>query len=133
MTGKNQFFRKDNSKLFKTFSIAWGIIVTALCLMPSSDLPKAGNIPHLDKIVHLSFYLIWALCSLMAITDRANSKKAHLIAILSGLFTYSLLIEILQWGLPFGRSFSAFDLIFNACGLISGCLTFQFFFAKKIR
>jgi len=105
-------------RYYKYLSIAWGIIIPILCLMPSNDLPKAENIPHLDKIVHFSLYFIWSI-PLLSTSNRYNWKILDYFLILLMLL-FSFFIEILQLILPLGRSFSLLDLMANSAGLAAG-------------
>ena len=107
-----------NPRYYKYLSIAWGMIILILCLMPSNDLPKADNIPHLDKIVHFSLYFIWAVL-LLSTSDRYSWNLRPFILILLMLL-FSFFIEILQLILPLGRSFSLLDLTANFAGLAAG-------------
>jgi VanZ family protein len=88
--------------------------------MPSNDLPEAGKIPQLDKIVHFTFYFVWAI--LLLSTKEVNLPPY---ITLSLLLLFSFCIEILQLLFPLGRSFSVLDLTANLAGLAAGWVFFS--------
>lgn len=108
--------------LLKTITIVWLILITLLCLIPQDDLPQTELIPHLDKLVHFSLYFVLTVLSLIV---YRKPKLRGKILIMTGIFVFSLLIEIMQGILPFGRTFSLTDLLANLSGIATGFLLFQ--------
>lgn len=108
--------------LLKAITFVWLILIALLCLIPQNDLPKVGLIPHLDKLVHFSLYFVLILLSLII---YQKSKIRSKIIVMTGIFGFSLLIEIMQGILPFGRTFSLTDLLANLSGILTGFLLFR--------
>ncbi|PTN07217.1 VanZ family protein [Mangrovibacterium marinum] len=110
-------------RYLKRLSIVWGILIWVLCLMPSNELPKTSPIPQLDKIVHFTLYLGWSVLVLLTLSLYKRRFNAAFILFL--LLLCSLLIELLQFALPIGRSFSILDLLANSAGLLAGWAIFR--------
>ncbi|RKD86209.1 VanZ like protein [Mangrovibacterium diazotrophicum] len=119
-----------NAKITQVFTIAWGIMILILCLMPASDLPKVERIPNLDKIVHFTLYFVLSVSEL--ITIKLQKTKINSAFVIIGFFLGSFLIEVLQGILPFNRSFSMLDLVANLSGLLGGLLFYRFVISEKI-
>lgn len=109
-------------KLFKILTLIWLVLITLLCMVPQEDLPDAGGIPHFDKIVHFVLYFVLIFLSLFIFS---GSKQPGKVIIVSGIFGFSLFIELMQDILPFGRTFSFLDLLTNLIGILTGLLVFQ--------
>ncbi len=116
-------------RITRGLCIFWSFIILVLCLIPASDLPKTQSIPHIDKAVH--FFMYFFLSGLAVLAIPAQQQKKRLLFILALSFTFSLIIEILQGLLPFGRSFSGFDLIANLCGILTGIVTSELLLSKS--
>ena len=81
----------------------------------------------MDKLIHLTMYciliLLWGI--------NLISFKFSLIKILFLTIIFGLLIETLQYLLPFGRYFDLGDIIANSVGAIIG-LIILLFYKKKL-
>ncbi len=71
---------------------------------------------HLDKVVHLLVYYIFAVLGY-----RLLANKRHYLYMCLGIVAYSGLIELGQSYIP-GREMSAFDLLANIVGVALGAL-----------
>lgn len=89
-------------------------IVAVTSLYPSGD-DKVG-IEHLDKVVHLLIYYIFAVLGYRMLTDKRFYPY-----ICIGIIAYSGLIEIGQSYIP-GRDMSALDMLANIAGVILGAM-----------
>lgn len=96
-----------------SFFSFWGLIITTLivCLMPVSN---TQGIPHLDKLIHFSNYLILGILAFKTYPNKSYFPFLWIV-----LLGFSLMIEILQ-GLSGYRSFSLLDLLANGLGLAFG-------------
>lgn len=112
--------------LIKALTFVWFFVIIFLCIVPQDELPEAGGIPHFDKFVHFMLYFILSILSLFVFSSGKMSTK---ILILAGIFLFSFLIEVTQGIMPYGRTFSATDLLANLSGILAGLLLFQ----KKIK
>jgi len=89
-------------------------IVALTSLSPSGD--DNVGIAHLDKVVHLLTYYIFAVLGYRMLTDK---KFYPYLCI--GIIAYSGLIEIGQSYIP-GRDMSAFDMLANIAGVVLGAM-----------
>ena len=108
--------------LIKTVAVLWILMIIILCLMPSPDIPSNYEIPFLDKIVHFTFYFVLCLFMLLIFKIPKWSTRIFLLVIL--VFCFSLTIEIIQYIMPWERSFSVADLVANLSGIIAGIIIF---------
>ena len=67
-----------------------------------------------DKLLHFSGYVLFIISAMIA-----YQKRLGLMFIL--LFAYSVMIELIQYFLPY-RSFEVMDILANVSGLITGTL-----------
>tara|TARA_B100001057_G_scaffold498002_1_gene603732 strand:+ start:1958 stop:2206 length:249 start_codon:yes stop_codon:yes gene_type:complete len=82
----------------------------------------------MDKLIHLIMYfiliLLWGI--------NLISFKFSLFKILFLTIIFGLLIEILQYLLPFGRYFDLGDIIANSVGAIIGIIILLFYKKKLL-
>ena len=95
-----------------TAFIVYAAIVTVTSLLPAGD----QGVEHLDKVVHLLVYYIFAVLGYRMLTN-----KRHYLYMCAGIVAYSGLIELMQSYIP-GREMSALDLLANIVGVILGAL-----------
>ena len=102
----------------KSWSMLWWLavlIVLAVCLMPSPDLPE---LPHNgDKLEHaLAFFLLAASAVQLYVRPRLR-------AVAIGLLLFGAAIEVAQGLLTVDRSADPFDLLADAVGIALGMAT----------
>lgn len=97
--------------LYRTLLSVWLFAVTVLSLIPAPEW--AGDIP--DKAMHYCVYLFTAF---IAFTAYNKTDLQALFISNTGVFLYSLIIEVLQFFLPY-RDFSVMDMMANAAGIIT--------------
>ena len=110
-----------NSLSSRRFTIAVGVLIVVLSVMPSSGLPSYG-IRFADKIVHIVMYLAFTvaflvdgLCRIGRIYLSSRSLwQAATIAIVLGV-----VMEAIQWALPY-RTASIYDIVANTIGTALG-------------
>jgi VanZ family protein len=99
--------------MLKTITYAYFLIITYLFLTP------AGNTPPLfwgfDKLVHFTLFAI--LTFLIQYAFKPSFKQTITFWLISITF-YALLIEILQYFMQLGRSFSVFDIFADLTGAL---------------
>ena len=112
----------------KLLAISYTILIVVLSLSP---IPRA--IPNfkffeMDKLIHLTMYfiliLLWGI--------NLISYKFSLIKILFLTIFFGLIIETLQYLLPFGRYFDLGDIIANSVGAIIGIIILLFYKKKLL-
>jgi VanZ family protein len=120
--------RKQNVRWISCF--LYTIVVTALSLLPSGDLP-AYPIPYLDKIGHFGMYGVFALLLVWAIRTRALNRLQLFIV---GLFcvAYGIVMEVLQRMLCHGdRHFEIGDIVANTAGVVVALLFIDWFYRRE--
>ena len=112
----------------KLLAISYTILIVVLSLSP---IPRA--IPNfkffeMDKLIHLTMYfiliLLWGI--------NLISFKFSLIKILFLTIFFGLIIETLQYLLPFGRYFDLGDIFANSVGAIIGIIILLFYKKKLL-
>jgi VanZ family protein len=92
--------------------IVYAGIVAVASLYPGGD----EGIEHLDKVVHLLVYYIFAVFGY-----RMLANKQYYLYLCLGIIIYSGLIELGQSYIP-GREMSVFDLLANIVGVVLGAV-----------
>ena len=92
--------------------IVYAGIVAVASLYPGGD----EGIEHLDKVVHLLVYYIFAVFGY-----RMLANKQYYLYLCLGIIIYSGLIELGQSYIP-GREMSVCDLLANIVGVVLGAV-----------
>ena len=102
--------------------ILFTLVVAFLCLYPFES-EKESTIPHFDKVIHVTLFLILSYFWMRGLNAQNQYKKvqakAVLITVIS-VIAYGVLIEVLQGMMHLGRSFDAFDIAADAVGVMFG-------------
>ena len=82
----------------------------------------------MDKVVHFVFHLVILVLGYVSLTEinvfnRDWRKKVSALVLFS--LAYGLLIELLQWVMPFDRAAEFWDVMANLIGAITGGLLIQ--------
>lgn len=104
-------------------AIGWGVFITVLSVMPSSQFPRFewGDWLSIDKIFHFGFY---ALLTWLILGGGHFSPFRVAVA----CSAYGLALEFVQRYWCIGRSFDVSDAFYNALG----ALVAAYYFRKKI-
>ena len=94
-----------------------GCIVT-LSLLPPQDFPQLPLFQGVDKVVHFMMYFIFSLLFCWAIKTELNYYR--LFFIIPGTIGWGIFMEILQYSMHIGRSFSWYDILANTVGVACG-------------
>ncbi len=113
------------SKLYLFLALIWMCEITFLSLFHLESTSESWlDFPHKDKIGHFGFYFgfvfLWHLF-FKSIQVKALKK------IVLGAIIYGVLMEILQYIMPYGRMFDLKDILANITGAI-----LAYFFIKSI-
>ncbi|TVZ16734.1 VanZ family protein [Maribacter sp. MAR_2009_72] len=110
--------------VYKLLFISWMMFVTFFSLFSFSDVDTSTfNIPHLDKAVHFTFYLVMVIIAFFAKTNGGVVKLASfkgVIYIMLFAILYGIVIEILQHMATTDRHGDILDALANSCGAIVG-------------
>lgn len=91
------------------------------------------EVPFTDKIVHFLFYLMAMLLGGLGSRELYQVRFGPAIILkrlFLGLFSYGILIELLQAILPTGRSPEIWDVVANTLGLIAAFIILIGLFKK---
>ena len=104
-----------------------------ICLMPGRHVPHV-SIPHFDKVVHTSIYLIFAVLTYYGWIRQTSIATLHQKTILKVILTmalFGMMVEVLQETLTTDRHFEWLDELANTCGAIIGACLFTLYFRKE--
>ena len=111
--------------LRKTLAALYLAVVAILSLMPAKDLPRFTIFPEIDKLVHFSMYFGLAILACWSL-EIDRKRMAPIYLLLSGVFFYGVLMEILQRTMHNGRNFEFRDMIANLSGAIAGIIIYRY-------
>ena len=126
----------DNKKAISKYlylAIIWGLITSAVTLIPSNEIPysKFISIYDLDNIIHAIIFLIFCFFLFLGFQE-SNLKiniNPYLLAFAISVI-YGFLLELIQITIP-KRGFEYLDVISNTVGSFFG-LGFGYLF-KRIK
>ena len=113
-----------NSILF--FGLVYTILISVALLSPTvSYLPKIDLIIPLDKLIHVSIYLILVFIWLLYFFKRQGFIILNsLVKVSIACFIYGILIEGSQYLFVTSRQADLLDILANSIGLILGASIF---------
>jgi VanZ family protein len=115
-------FLKSNYK-----GIVLTLVVAFLCLYPFQS-QKESTIPHFDKVIHVTLFLVLSYFWMRGLSAQNQFKKVQAKAVLITVIatiTYGVLIEVLQEVMHLGRSFDALDIVADSVGVMFGFGVFR--------
>lgn len=125
--------------LYTVLFLCWLVLVTFLSLASFSGIEFNEdswlNIPHLDKLVHVTFYFGITTLGVMFLRERTNGSFYFGKALLSIVFfaiLYGIIIEVIQGRYTQDRQGDMLDVVANTIGAIVGAGTIKILFSKKM-
>jgi VanZ family protein len=107
----------------------WAVIILVLSGLSGNSISKIPfiNLPYFDKVLHLSFYLIFSilLCRGYSLQLQDKTGKWPYIFTFLTAFLYGLLIELFQATIFSGRTADWRDAAANATGIALGLLLYK--------
>ncbi len=107
------------------------VVITLSSLFDLSGIDTGGvSVPYADKGVHFVFYFFAVVLGVLCLEERKQNNggtKKILVVVLLGSIAYGVLIEGLQWLMPFGREADIWDIVANSLGAITGGLLIQMY------
>lgn len=96
----------------------------AVCVFSVIPTNSVEAVPYLDKVTHLSEYLIFAWLLAQAMRVSEADRPEHLVWAWIYASSYGLLMELVQVMIPW-RSAEALDAVANALGAGVGIVLFS--------
>lgn len=120
---------------FTVIFIGWVVFVTLLSLVSFEDesIPSI-NIPHLDKLVHFTFYFGFTVLGCLSFREF-NSRNIPLgkvlVKIIAFTIIYGIIIELLQGVATIHRDPDLLDVLANSSGALFGSFAVKYIFSGK--
>ena len=96
--------------------------IMALSLLPPQDFPEVRLFDNADKVVHLLMYFGFSMLGAWTLKVELNRSRVWLI--LPSIIGWGILMEIFQFEMHLGRSFSFYDILANTTGVTMGILVY---------
>lgn len=106
-------------------TITWTVFMLVLFLIPSQDIPGSREIPNLDKVVHVAFFMIFTFLfmrDLMKIRGLKSILPVYIITTILVVLFIAIMIELLQDNMNLGRDGDINDILYDLAGFILGML-----------
>lgn len=115
--------------------ISWMMFVTWSSLFSFSDdsLPSF-NIPHLDKLVHFTFYFVAVMLGVLFFRERTKGEmmlRKTLVINFFSMVVFGIVIEVIQHVFALSRMGDIFDALSNSIGALCGAWTIKFLFSRE--
>lgn len=105
------------------------VCITLLSLFSFSAADDFGfEFPHKDKVVHVIFYFVATILGVRCLEEHSEGKqnsKNNIFRVIVFSIVFGMIIEGLQWVMPYGREADFWDVLANAIGAITGGLLVQ--------
>lgn len=108
-------------KHFK-LTLIWGLLIAIALFTPGDSIPESGliNIPHFDKVVHATLFLVLEWLVLLELHwrpgQRTTGKQIIRVSLVVTVFAISTeLLQMISW---VGRDGSVFDLLADLTGIL---------------
>jgi VanZ family protein len=108
-----------------TVSITYLILIVLLSLLPTSNLPDIPLFSGEDKWIHFCMYLGLGVVTCWSL-DRKGKSMPPLYVLLTGLFMWGVLMEVLQRLMSNGRGMEISDMLANLTGAVAGLIVYRF-------
>ena len=115
--------------------ISWMVFVTLSSLFSFSGVSTSRfSIPHLDKVVHFTFYFVMVFLGFLALRrEDWSQEKRHsfLWKITVTAIGYGIIIEVLQHVATVDRQGDLFDALANSTGAIAAMMLLRYLFLRR--
>ena len=111
------------------------VFITTLSLFSfEEESVPSIDIPHFDKLVHLTFYFVFTALGCFAFRemDRRNTPlKKAIVKIVLYAVIYGIIIEVLQGVATKDREPDMLDVLANSLGALFGSFSVKYIFSGK--
>ncbi|MCM4162698.1 hypothetical protein DHC50_03745 [Arenibacter sp. A80] len=115
--------------------ISWAVFITTLSLFSfEEESIPCIDVPHLDKLVHFSFYFVFTVLGCLSFREidrRKEPFKKIGVKLFSLAIVYGIIIEVLQGEATIDRDPDLLDVLANSLGALFGSFTVKFIFSGK--
>lgn len=115
---------KVKREIYFIAAAGWTVFITVLSLASFSGTSTVKS-PVSDKVVHAIFYLVFTLLWYSYLKERTT--KGILLKLFLAAFIYGIIIEVLQYIMPFGRNFDTKDILANTTGGFLGIILIKIY------
>ncbi|MFS4455880.1 VanZ family protein [Maribacter sp. 2304DJ31-5] len=123
------------ANFFTILLISWIVFVTFSSLFSFEGMDTSGiDIPHMDKLVHFTFYFVMAILSVVALKeDLCKGIKLSKALFLGTSFSvlYGIIIEVIQSTWTSDRHGDVWDAIANTMGALAGMVLTAIWISRK--
>ena len=106
-------------------TVTWTVFMLVLFLIPSQNIPGSREIPNLDKVVHVAFFMIFTFLfmqDLLKIRGLKSILPVYIITAILVVLFIAIMIELLQDNMNLGRDGDINDILYDLAGFILGML-----------
>ena len=117
-------------------TIAWTVFIMVLFLIPSQDIPGSREIPHLDKLVHMVFFMIFTILfmrDMLKIERLKLSPVAYILVTFLVVLSLAIMVELLQDVMKLGREGDIVDIFYDLLGFFLGVFLLILIFRIRYR
>ena len=117
-------------------TIAWTVFIMVLFLIPSQDIPGSREIPHLDKVVHMVFFMIFTILfmrDMLKIKRLKFSSVAYILVTFLVVLSLAIMVELLQDVMKLGRVGDIDDIFYGLLGFFMGVFLLVLIFRIRYR
>lgn len=101
---------RQRRMLWLFLAVGWTILIFVGCSLPGKDLPKVDMFDHVDKVVHVVFFLVFGWL-------WGKVTRKHLLILLIAVL-YGFGLEFYQRSFVAGRSFDVWDGLADSIGAL---------------
>ena len=117
-------------------TIAWTVFIMVLFLIPSQDIPGSREIPYLDKVVHMVFFMIFTILfmrDMLKIKRLKLSSVAYILVTFLVVLSLAIMVELLQDVMKLGREGDIVDIFYGLLGFFIGVFLLVLIFRIRYR
>ena len=100
----------------RVLALTWTVCIVVGLTLPGSAMPST-RLWEFDKLIHAGLFFVLTLLWLSALTRGRLDRE---VAVLAVILAFSVLTELYQGMLPFGRQADMLDAAADSAGAVAG-------------